>query len=201
MPEVLAEHAAILDAICSGNAARAQAAAMAHMTNSINRCVETLTIREFRLPAPMYKNRKFITGNLLLEAQQFPSRREPISALTRTAAVVKRTRWPCWHARSRAEGQRFGYPFRPYHFSFANSFSRDTIRRFRKMENVGSVKRRLNTGDATMPKQGADETKKTRREFFKNPAISTAAIAAAAWFRKLLPQALARSGIERQMSW
>ena len=41
MPEVLAEHAAILDAICAGDAAKAQAAAMAHMINSVNRCVET----------------------------------------------------------------------------------------------------------------------------------------------------------------
>jgi GntR family transcriptional repressor for pyruvate dehydrogenase complex len=41
MPEVLAEHAAILDAICAGDAAKAQAAAMAHMTNSVNRCVKT----------------------------------------------------------------------------------------------------------------------------------------------------------------
>ena len=40
MPEVLAEHAAILDAICAGDAAKAQTAAMAHMTNSINRCVK-----------------------------------------------------------------------------------------------------------------------------------------------------------------
>jgi GntR family transcriptional repressor for pyruvate dehydrogenase complex len=41
MPEVLAEHAAILDAICTGDAAKAQAAAMEHMTNSLNRCVKT----------------------------------------------------------------------------------------------------------------------------------------------------------------
>ncbi len=37
MPEVLAEHAAILDAIGAGDAAKAQAAAMTHMTNSLNR--------------------------------------------------------------------------------------------------------------------------------------------------------------------
>ncbi|MGA2964324.1 MAG: FCD domain-containing protein, partial [Candidatus Korobacteraceae bacterium] len=41
LPEVLAEHAAILDAICAGDAAKAQAAALVHMTNSVNRCVKT----------------------------------------------------------------------------------------------------------------------------------------------------------------
>jgi len=37
MPDVLAEHAAILDAIRAGDAPKAQAAAMTHMTNSLNR--------------------------------------------------------------------------------------------------------------------------------------------------------------------
>ena len=40
-----------------------------------------------------------------------------------------------------------------------------------------------------MPKQGAHETKKTRREFFKNAAISTAAIAAGS----LVPETVAAS--------
>jgi GntR family transcriptional repressor for pyruvate dehydrogenase complex len=41
MPEVLAEHAAILDAIRAGDLAKAQAAAKTHMTNSLNRALKT----------------------------------------------------------------------------------------------------------------------------------------------------------------